>query len=282
MATNDRFDVFKNSAAGKGYFIPTVLSVGSTSTSAAAASGFHTVRLCFNSIGSTVPGTLVGIPLPPSLPSALHATSFFHTTSSAKSGYFCNIYKLGTLNLASTGDQFTHDAATYPVLRTIYGESNKPLTLIPLIYITTATATTAPIFRLRTNAGAAGYVDQDGNSTVGTISHTLPSTTTSAESAFILRLESGDSGIRDISAIEVTTAGTAGAADVYGLEIIGVYCNMNNAIPSVHDKLFGGMNYIDIAPAVATSGTADCKMGTIVMGNTSAATSIIFMKASLI
>src|SRR4051794_2780846 len=66
MAITTRNTVFTNVAAGKG-FTNNFLGIApsSTTTAGAAASGFHTVQLFFNNIGTTLLNTLVGFQLPP-------------------------------------------------------------------------------------------------------------------------------------------------------------------------------------------------------------------------
>lgn len=278
MAINTKLDPFLNKAAGRGFEMVALTTTGGSTTAAAATSGNFTIRLNVNAIGSTTPSTLQSIPMPPSL-----GTNLFHkmtnlVSTSARSGYLANLYKIGTLNLAATGDQFTHDSATFPLLRTVYGQSSQPISLIPIIYVTTATATTAPVIRMRTAAGAAGYVDQDGNSIVGTRTITFPAAATAVESGFIFRLESGDSGVRDISNIEVTTAGTAGAATIYGMEIIAPTWTPISGTGSTMDSMFGGLSVGDMYPAVATSGTATSLLCSVTIGVTTTATTYLTLK----
>lgn len=278
MSATSRFDIFTNVGKGNGYFISTLLTGGNTTTAATSTSGLLTLRVHANSIGSSVPGTLGSIPKPTLTPAELYSMYFSAVTTAGKGGFFCNFYKLGTLNLAATGDQFTHDTATFPLLKTVYGQASQPISLIPIVLITTATATTAPAFRLRTAGGSAGYVDQDGNNVIGTKTFTMPSATTASQSTFVLRLEDGDSGVRDISAIEVTTAGTAGAATIYGMELLSPI-TMTTGIQITVDSMFAQFIMSDISTATATSGTATCVFGMVSGGSTGTLTPSVTIQA---
>lgn len=262
MPITGRNDIMKNIAKGLGFFgqFRAVGPAAGNTTAAALASGSLSVQLQFNSIGSTLPTTLVGFQLPPTLSNEL-----FFTRAQANNNvgagwtyWVARLYKIGTMVLSATGDQFTHDAATFPVLRTQFGEASKPLSLLPIIYLTVATQTTAPVISLRTAAGGAGYVDQDGNSTIGTASNfTFPNAITAIESAFVLRLNDGDSGVRDISAIQVVTAsGGAGKnATIFGVELIAPLSQVSDQTTYCLDAVFGGLAMYDLEPAAATSGT---------------------------
>ena len=234
-------------------------------TAGNAGSGFFTAILTANLVGTTYPGTLVSMQIPPAPPQPLFTTIASSVTASGRPAFFVRFYLLGTLNLAATGNQFTHNAATFPLLRTQLGVASQPITLLPMIYITTATATTAPIFRLRTVAGAAGYVNQLGNSIVGTRTMTMPLAATVAQSGFIIRLEAGDSGIQNITNIEVTTAGSAGAASIYGIELLSPFNQLNSGWLHKNDQMFGGLSMVDLVPAVATSGTVTSILGQLIL-----------------
>ena len=243
-----------------------------TTTAGAANSGHWTAKLAFNNIGTTLPGTLVGFQLPPTLAAALyHICSYTNTDfASARGVHLVRLYTIGTLNLAATGNQFTHDAATFPVLRTQLGVASQPLTLIPLLYVTDATATTAPTFYLRTDAGGAGYTDQDGNSVVGTKLFTFPTATTTVNSCFIPMLEDGDSGVRDITSVDIETASAATAtATLFGVEIISDVPSILKVLATLDDALHNGLGMMDLAPAVATSGTVTSYLCVMDLGVTS-------------
>ena len=268
MTIATRNEVMQNLMAGKGQFLFGKTAIPATTTAGNAAAGHFTMKLLFNALGTTEPGTLVGFPLlAPSDTLALvmhaeggNATSRFHG--------FAWAYEIGDLVLSATNDQFTHHAATFPLLRTEYGAASQPISLIPMIYQTTAQTGTAAKFRLRTTAGGAGYTDQDGNSVIGTKITILPSATTTAQSGFVPLLEDADSGIRDIIQIEVSTSGSAGAAKVFGLELIAPAPSIVGQYATLYDALYGGFGLQDIKPAVATSGTVNARL-VLLSGSTS-------------
>jgi hypothetical protein len=281
MALATRADILKFMGRGLGMVQGNNNASTSSGTSAAAGSGFFSASLGLNLVGTTYPSPLVGFPLPPGLPNELFGTCIgVSTNSSTKPCYLCRFYLIGTLNMAATGDQFTHDAATFPLTRKELGQSAQPVSLIPMVHITTATATTAPIFRLRTVAGAAGYTDQDGNSVIGTVTMTMPAAATNQHSCYIIRLEYQDSGIRDISNIEVTTAGSAGAANIWGVELLMPAPMPLGGSGYIYDAVYGGLGMCDLAPAVATSGTVTSYLGMILFA-TSASSNSLYLNAVL-
>jgi hypothetical protein len=250
-----RAQIISNLAQGLGVYQPFIPNAPSGGTSAAFNSGGFTLNLGFNNIGTSLWGTLVSAPQPPSLPNSI-ITSLMGGCSLAQPTLFGWLYKIGTLNLAATGNQLTHDAATFPILRTRFGAASTAIPLIPLVTITTLTATTAPIFQLKTNAGAAGYTNQDGSSVIGTKSFTFPSTGTTVNSTYIIRPEDGDSAVRDINQINVSAAGTAGAATVWGFEALACLQVPTGAYGCLHDTFFAGMLANHLEAGLATSGTA--------------------------
>jgi len=256
MSITNRNDIFTNIGKGLGvtsqYF---TLGNGSSTTGAAAASGFHTVQLIFNNLGTTIPGTLVGFPLPPAPTNQILGVYGQLSGLVSRCNYLVRLYQLGTLDLTATGDKFTHDGTTFPVTRTQFGAATQALGLVPIVYITTATTTTPAVFRLRTAGGAAGYTNQDGNTVIGTKTMTLPAAATAINSAFIMRLEDGDSAVQDITKIEVTTAASAGAATIFGAEIL-MQLETLNATATTYDALFGGLGMNDLTPAAKTGGSA--------------------------
>lgn len=133
--------------------------------------------------------------------------------------------------------------------------------MMPVIYLTTATATTAPVVIIKTAAGGTGYVDQDGNNVVGTKSFTFPAAATAVQSSFFLRLEDTTCAVQDIKAIQVTTAGTTGAISVYGFEPIvgihGVFANLNSQV----DTVYSGIGMQDTSPAIPDSGSVTSFLG---------------------
>lgn len=256
MAITDRATADEMFVGGKAYFTPFDSITSGSVTGASANNGHINFNIATNNLGTTLPSTLVG--LRTSLSSdPVRFMNFIHSymgSATVGGSSLCWLYLIGTQVLSTTGDQFTHNAATFPLTRTWLGQTtNIPLT--PLIQVTTQTATTAPVIRLRTNAGGAGYTDQDGNSIVGAETFTFPSATTSTNTTLHLPLELSDTSVLDITAIETTTAGTAGAASVWGMEYISPMGVPAATWSSSHDAITGGLTMQNLQPATPTSGS---------------------------
>jgi hypothetical protein len=260
MAISTRQGIFQNMTKGLGakmQFAP--LFPASTTTAATggtSGSSVFNVQLGFNQQGTTLPGTLVGFQLPPGLSTNLFTLASMGGSTNTQSLWLVYLYKIGTLVLSSTGNQFTHDAATFPVTRTLMGQATQALNLVPVLYITTATTTTAAAFILKASGGTAGYTNQSAAGVVGTKTFTLPAAATAVNSAYILRLEEGDSAIQDMTQIDITIAASAGAATVFGMELIGNITAMRQYMCTIEDALFSGFFMKDLVPAAATSGSA--------------------------
>lgn len=250
-----------------------------TATGAAAASGGITFLPGYNSIGTTLWSTLQDIPKPAGLPSPTRLTNARFVGTRAVAFQLCYLYKFGTVALNATGDQFTHDAATFPVTRTNLRGSAQPLVLDPLITITTQTSTPAAIFTLKNAGATTGYKNQAGTTIVGTKTMTLPNVTTLVGSTYHFRLEDvansgsvNDVGVQDIQSINVGTAAGAGAADVWGMEFICNLSNFSTTLSSGKDAVTRSFVLPDISPAVATSGTVVSKLVIMQIGNASSET----------
>jgi hypothetical protein len=261
MAIATRNDFFTKAGQGLGFQIVGRTAAGAATTNAAAASGHFTNILHASELGSTYPTTYKTLEVPAGLPNDLLIRAMVSGWTTSAVIWLAHFYKIGTLSLTATGDQFTHDAATFPVTRTQFGEAAKPLALAPYVQITTTLAATAAVFRMRTAAGAAGYTDQDGNTVIGAKTMTMPSATTAAQSTYLMRLEDGDSGVRDISAIEVTTAATAGAATLWGVERLCAVPIIVADTPMVTDALFTGLSPMNLKPGAPTSGSLTSFLG---------------------
>jgi len=255
MTISNYISIQQNLAQGYGIVMPQLMSAAST-TAAAAGSGYFTSALRINALGTTQPTTIVG------LLSKDNATnqmlSVFNSAANTSVGritYMGRYYRIGGVTLGSTGNNFTHDSATFPVSRNVMGQTSA-LNLIPVIYVTTALTGTAAVFTLSTSGSSSGYVNQSGSSVTGNVSFTFPSATTLAASAYIPMLNYGDSGVQDITSVNVSMAATTGAFDIYGFEpymlgsgLVGI------SSLSVHNAALG-MTFTDTKPASAASGTA--------------------------
>lgn len=255
MAIATKEDLLKRVLEGRADYAMSLMTATTATSAASATCGQITMAFTGNVLGTTFPGTLVDWQSSPATGDKFNLLSIYSTATAARGTGLVRLYRIGTLNLTATGDQFTHDAATFPVTRTMYG-STRAVPLVPVILVTTATSVTAPAFQLQTNAGGAGYVDQDGNNVIGTRTITFPAAATVSGSAFILPLELTDNAITDIIQIKVTTASSTGAATLYGMEFISFMSNLS-ANASQFDNFYGaGLFVANNSPAVATSGTA--------------------------
>ena len=268
--------VLTKQASGNGAVIPIISATSSASTQAAAASGFTAFTITFNSIGTALPSTRASFPLPPGLSADAFVNLFVcnHSITSFRTAYLAWFYLIGTVDLANAAavpyDGFTHDAAWSGTLcRTVLGVANTPINMLPIIQLTTATATTAPSFQLKTTAGAAGYVNQDGSSVIGTKTFTFPAAATVNGSAYLLKLEADDSAIEDITQISVTAKGTTGEATLWGVELLAP-AQLSSTYNVVCDTLVGGIRMNSLAPAVASTGTVTSRLGIVFFGGTSA------------
>lgn len=267
MAITTRQGALANASQGKGVVVPVVTAGSGASTAANSSSGNISLHVASNAIGSVIPTSLQDLAFPAGLPSPTRLLGLSIGSTSGTVAFLARFYKIGTLDLTATGNKFTHDAATFPILKNQMGASSA-LNLIPVMYISTATATTAPQLTLATVASGAGYVNQDGNNVVGTKNWTAPATNTAGSSAFILTLEDGDSAVRDVTQIDVTVASAAGAATIYGME---PYCMFSIAAPGyecTRNLLVNPPSIPNIAPGVATSGTASSFLAIVPAGFT--------------
>jgi hypothetical protein len=254
-------DILKQYAAGKSRTSLLAGTAAAASTAATVNSGSITLLTSGGAIGTTYPSTIVGMPDSKNTTvDMIHTQSMFLNGNQNRGSGMARFYRVGTLNLTTTGDQFTHDSATFPLLRKIMGQTSQPLSLIPVVQVTTATSVTAPVIRLATAGGAAGYTDQDGNATIGNIDFTFPAIATAVNSWYTLRLNTGDWAVRDINQIRVITASTTGAATIWLMEVINP---VQSAVllPSLFDPVFGSAFMpTNVNPAVATTGTATSLM----------------------
>lgn len=220
-------------------------------TAATSNCGNISQILTYNSVGTTLYSALQDIPIQGGLTSSpLRLKSFIASANRATPIVLVRTYKIGTVNLA-TG-VFTHDAATFPINKTQMG-SSQAIDLIPIMQITTATATTAPAYTFT-------YTNQDGGSVTGTITNTLPAAATAVGGCYLMRLEIGDTAVRDISAMSFSATGSAGAATIWGLEQYAMVNPFNNTVAASKNAMFKGISIPNINPGTATSGTATSQL----------------------
>lgn len=266
VATLD--DILKQQARGKYVMRMGVTTANTGFTAAGSTSGFIGLNFTGNTIGTTLPNTFGEFLIPAGITGDLWSIASADGYGGAARGWiFARIYKVGTVNLAATGSQFTHDAATFPLVRTEFGVSSKAQALWPVIQVTTALTTTAAALTMT-------YVNQAGTSVTGTRTFTFPSATTAQGSAYFLPLEQGDRACRDISAISITTASATGTATVWLMEQLEPTYNVfQGAITA--DYLSGhGLAVTNQTAAVATSGTATTSTIFSLFGATSTGTGI--------
>lgn len=250
-------DIANLEAQGKGVRIQQVGIASGGTTAAGLTSGNINQIFLYNSIGTTLYSALQDMPIQAGLTaSPLRLKNFTAGANRPAAIQLVRAYKLGTVSL-STGT-FTHDAATYPVTKTQMGTS-QALDLIPFIQITTAPATTAPAFTF-------SYTNQADAAITGTVVNTLPSATAAIGSCYMLRLESGDSAIHDVTVMSFSATGTAGAATIWGVETFGQAIVPVTTAQSAKNSLVKGISIPDVNPATATSGTASTQLIAMAVG----------------
>ena len=265
MSVTTRQEILDRLHAGKGAFIQYDGLLTGATTSSNSASGNHTLQVILNTIGSTLWSSLVGINLQSGISDPLRLTLFHNSSTRATTHILVRLYKLGTVDLTTSTSEFTHDSATFPVLRTVMGQASQPIELLPIILLTTATTTTPAVLSMN-------YTDQDGNSVTGTKTLTLPAAATAVGSCYMLPLEEGDSGVRDVTDIVVTTPAGAGAASIYGVEIIAFGSTISTSVSTNKDSLHRGFSLPSMTPAVPTSGTLTSLGAILQMGQSATTT----------
>jgi hypothetical protein len=244
-----------------------------TTTAGAAASGYATAHALFNNLGTTLASTLQGFPMQAGISSKRLRLIYAQSHSNrAVSSMICNLYLVGTINFTATGQRLTHNAATFPLLRTRMGQASQPWAGIPFLYMTAATATTAPVFTM-------DYVDAAGTSKTGTRTTTLPAAITTQNSCFFPPLENDTTGVRDVSAVNVTVAATAGTANLYLLENLCFTTTPVLNMPGVFDGVYTGFSPPRLDPAVATSGTVSYVTTIVSLATSSTDTGTAYIKA---
>ena len=259
-------DIANLEAQGKGARVRMVAAATGGTTAATSACGNISQILAYNSIGTTLYSVLQDIPIQGGLTSSpLRLKSFIGNANRSAPTTLVRAYKIGTVNLATGA--FTHDAATFPINKTQMG-SSQALDLIPMMQITTATATTAPAYTFT-------YTNQDGGSVTGTITNTLPAAITAVGGCYLMRLEIGDSAVRDISAMSFSATGSAGAATIWGLEQYSMINAYNAIAAGSKNAILKGISIPNINPGTATSGTATSQLVPLLLNQTLSTTPIL-------
>jgi hypothetical protein len=241
-------DLYKNIATSGGTWCFNTSVVSAATTAATATTGRFSFQIQGQAIGSTWPGTTQQFQIPTNIVPVLTLMS---TNSVGRGGATAVIYKVGTVSFTSTGNAFTHDAATFPLLQAELGQANQPQAYLPFLKITTAITGTSPVIRLQTATGGPGIVTESGGALAGTTSITVP--LASIGSCFFLPLDTATAA-RDITQIRVDTASTAGAAEVWMYSEVSL-AQTSVAGASVQDIIGGsGLDVNFVGVATATSG----------------------------
>jgi len=218
-----------------------------TLTAAAAASGFFTNSLNPNVIGSTLPGTIVGFQLPPST-NDLRLTFAETAHNATDSFWLARFYRFGTCTLTATGNRLTHDGTFTRLQRTVFGTANTAINLIPVMYITTATATAAAVFTMT-------YADQDGVSTTGP-NNTLPAAITAVQGLYNILMDVADYAVLDVTAITLSgSTPSAGACSIFGVELLAPINSVIAGTQGYTDLLFSGLSLPQLQPATPDAGS---------------------------
>jgi hypothetical protein len=156
-----------------------------------------------------------------------------------------------------------------------------------MFHVTTALSTTAAELYLRNATGpAAGYTNQDGTSQTGAEKFTFPSATTAANSCYIPMLNVStaglrDSGVRDVSNIDVTVAAGAGVVTLYGLELLLPINSPSGLSGGYIDPVMSGLLERDLKPAVPTSGTLTSLLAFVEIGSATAVAGLCVIEGVL-
>lgn len=265
---------FYKSVAGSGGVYTLALTSNTTATTAATATtGFVSFQIVGNQIGSVWPNTIAELQTTNG-PDNTALVNIMATATVARGSATALIYKVGSVNFTATGNRFTHDAATFPLLRDEMGLSNQPQAYLPFLRVTTAITGVSPVIRLQTATGGAGYVDQDGVNVIGTTSISIPLSLVGT--CYFLPLNTG-SACRDILQVRVDTAATGGVAEVWMYEEL-VANQTVVAGAGIYDVFGGsGLNLAPAKPAMATAGSATTLFVTTNYSNAAASLAIMQM-----
>jgi hypothetical protein len=150
------------------------------------------------------------------------ATNVWGFTGASSTGMFFGLeYELGSLAVST--NTFT-DGVAMPT-KTVRGASITTAASLVFAVATVAVTATTPTLTIT-------YTDQDGN-TSNTATLTLPTSPVINTGFYVTpHLASGDTGIRDVTNISIST-GTAGTIKVYGVLPLMISNNPNNPFSTV-------------------------------------------------
>lgn len=242
-------------------------------TSSTVNSGGVTCGIMANASGTTLWSTVKGFPVLSDIAPTrdVRVTSLRNASVREITNWLCRVYKIGTFDPTSTGQRLTHHSATFPVSRS---GAPKPVRGFPLLLITTTLATPAFII------SSIGYVNQDGVPVTGTKSFTAPATNAAIGTGMLFELEDDDCAIQDITAINVGTAGSAGACSVYLVEPILMVSQLLTGHTTEGDAI-RGQRFVPppLQPAVAAAGSAESELLLFFAGSGSTNTGVTMVKA---
>lgn len=262
MALTGNTDIILNLARGNGVLAFHCALANGTLTAGAAGCGYFSNSLNPATVGTTLPGTIQSL-LQAGVNGNVNVNFFSGGAGTVDEFSLCWIYQVGTVNLAATGDQFTHSGTFTRLQRTI-GGSTTNISYLAYIYITTATTVAAPVFTISTGGATAGYADQDGNAHTGTVTHTMPSATTAVQGLYNLMPNAGDTAFTDITQINVSAAGGAGAGTIYAVEPLCPNFGIGGYLGHA-DQVFGGIAPGYLNPATPDAGSVTSAL--VVMGD---------------
>ena len=275
-------DILKQQAAGK-YVVRTAnIFPTPTGVAATATSGFMNFAFSGNTFGTTLPNTIQTIAGPTSVTSEWMAVNLLSARVAISKSGIGRIYKLGTCDFTALGEAFTHDAATFPLLRNEMGGTSIPQGFIPILQFTGTAGTVAVQFQIRNTGSTAGYVNQAGTTVVGNKTFVFPTASMISGSMYFLPLNDGDSSCRDITNIFCTVNSINFFANIWLVEDLGIGQGLI-AGAALTDNLYGsGLRATQCAPATATAGTATTSLVGYSVNTTSGSTVQTLLSLSVV
>lgn len=246
-------DIKRRMVQGKGFHQVWLPATNATPTAANAASGHFGNTINPGSVGTTMPGTMVGFPIPNTTDDlrGVCCVSYCSAVESMWLGYF---YRFGTADLTSTsGNRLTHDGTFTRLRRTVFGTANTNIGLIPVLQVLTASSVTVCSYTIT-------YNDQDGVSTTSPTNQ-LPAAATNNAGTYNLILDEADCNVLDITALNVSVATTGGTAALWGFEPLMKVSAPGVGMGSYDDALYGGLRLPPFRPATPDSGSVTSVLG---------------------